>query len=503
MSKKKVIIIGSGFGGLGTAGLLAKNGYEVLVLEKNEQVGGRASKLEKNGYTFDMGPSWYLMPEIFEHHFKLLGKNINDYLELEKLSPSYRIFFKDSPRFPEPIDIFSDIEKTCELFEEIEPGSAKHFRQFLEESKLKYEVSLRSFLYKNYDSVFDFISADSLKYGLKLNVFSKMQKYVEKYFKTPELQKIMQYTLVFLGSSPYNTPAIYSVMTHVDFNGGVFFPKGGMWSIVDALHKIGLELGVQYQLNSEVSEILTSNNQATGVKLKNGEVLKADIIISNADMHFTETKLLPKSAQTYSEKYWEKSTVTPSGFIMYLGINRELPMIKHHTFIFAKDWVQGFAEIFDQPQIPSDPSIYICNPNKSDSSLAPKGKENIFILVPIAADLKFSEEQKQAFADKIIETIAKEIKVPDLKNHIEFKEFFLPKDFTDRYHSYRGAALGLAHTLNQTGYFRPNNTSQKLSNLYYVGHNTNPGTGVPMCLISSELVLKRLNKDKSRGPLTK
>jgi phytoene desaturase len=498
---KKVIVVGSGFGGLGTANILAKNGYQVTVIEKNEQVGGRASKLEEQGYTFDMGPSWYLMPEIFEHHFKLVGKNITDYLTLEKLSPSYRIFFKDNKRFKEPVDVYSDLNKACELFEKIEPGSSKHFLKFLEESKFKYDVSIGSFLYKNYDSILDFITPEVLKSGLKLNIFKKMQSYVEQHFKTPEMQKIMQYTLVFLGSSPYNTPAIYSVMTHVDFNGGVFFPMGGMWSIVEAMHKIGLELGVEYKLNSEVASIEVKNGQATGVKLANGEFITADIVVSNADMHFTETKLLQPEYQTYDEKYWDKCTVTPSGFILYLGIDGELPMLKHHTFIFAEDWDEGFAQIFDRPQIPNDPSLYICNPNKTDRSLAPEGKENLFVLVPIAADLQFTEEQKESFANQIIETIAKEIGVPDLSSRIEYKKYFLPSDFSQRYNSYRGAALGLAHTLDQTGYFRPNNISKKINNLYYVGHNTNPGTGVPMCLISSELVYKRLLGDDSRGPL--
>lgn len=502
MQKKKAIIIGSGFGGLSTAGILAKKGYEVLVLEKNEQVGGRASKIEEAGYVFDMGPSWYLMPEVFEHYFNLVGENIEDYLILEKLSPSYRIFFKDSQRIKEPLDIYSDIEKTLEIFEKIEPGSANSFKKFLAEAEFKYKVSLRSFLYKNYDSPLDFINKDSILHGWRLSIFKNMQKYVEKYFKTEELQKIMQYTLVFLGSSPYNTPAIYSLMTHVDFNGGVFFPRGGMWSVVDAMHKIAIKNGVEFRLNSPVEKILVEEKTARGVRLEGGEEIFADIIISNADTHFSETQLLDEENQSYSADYWQKAIPAPSGFMMYLGVDGDIPQLKHHTLIFAPDWKQGFAEIFDEPRIPNDPSLYICNPSKTDTSLAPPGKENIFILVPVAATLRFTEKERDEFGDKIIDMIAKEINVPDLASRIEYKKYFTPNDFAERYNAFKGTALGLAHTLFQTGYFRPNNISQKVDNLYYVGHNTNPGIGVPMCLISGELVYKRIIGDKSSSPLS-
>lgn len=498
---KNAIIIGSGIGGLATAGILGKAGYKVTVFEKNEQVGGRASVLKEKGYTFDMGPSWYLMPEIFENYFNLLGEKVEDYLDLVKLSPSYRIFFKDNGRFKDPIDVFSDIKKTLEIFEVIEPGCSENFKQFLKESEFKYDVSLKSFLYQNYDSVLDFINEDSIKYGYKLNIFKKMQKYVEKYFKTPELQKIMQYTLVFLGSSPYNTPAIYSLMTHVDFNGGVFFPMGGMYSLVEAMEKVAKKNEVEFVVNTPVKQILVKDGKAFGVELEDGQIFEADIVISNADMEHTETKLLPAEFQTYDQKYWDKKVVAPSGFIMYLGIDKELPMLKHHSFIFAEDWKQGFAEIFDNPQTPTDPSIYICNPNKTDPSLAPAGKENLFILVPIAAGLSYSEEQKEAFGQKILETLSKELGVPDLIEKVEYKKYFTPEDFIERYHSIRGTALGLAHTLFQTGYFRPNNVSKKVENLYYVGQNTNPGIGVPMCIISGELVYKRIIGDKSNSAL--
>lgn len=498
---KKVVIIGSGFGGLSTAGILAKAGYEVSVYEKNEQIGGRASVLEEGGYKFDMGPSWYLMSEIFEHYFGLLGEKVSDYLDLRLLTPSYRIFFKDNKNLSEPVDIYSDIAKSLTVFEKIEPGVTKNFLKFLDESEFKYDVSLRSFLYKNYDSVLDFINSDTLKYGYKLNIFKKMQKYVEKYFKTPEMQKIMQYTLVFLGSSPYNTPAIYSVMTHVDFNGGVFFPMGGLRSLVEALEKVCKKNGVKFFVNSAVSKIITRDGEAKGIMMENGEVIEADIVVSNADIEFTEKMLLQKPDRTYSDKYWQTRVGTPSGFIMYLGVNKLLPMLKHHTFVFAPDWNKGFEEIFDTHKMPIDPSIYICNANKTDPSLAPAGKENLFILVPVSNKLNFSEEQKQQFGDSIINTIGKQIGVENLKEYVEYKKYFMPEDFKTRYNSLNHSALGLAHTVMQTGYFRPNNVSKKVKNLYYTGQCTNPGTGVPMCMISGELVYKRIIGEKSGKPL--
>jgi len=286
-------------------------------------------------------------------------------------------------------------------------------------------------------------------------------------------------------------------MTHVDFRSGVFFPKGGMWSLVDALGKVCTKFGVKFRINSSVKKILVENGKATGVELENGEIIKSDIVVSNADMHFTETKLLEPENQTYNEKYWDKKVVTPSGFIMYLGVDGKLPMLDHHNFIFAPDWQKGFSEIFDDPKIPTDPSIYVSNVNKTDPSLAPENKENLFILVPLAAGVNFTEEQKVEFGDKMIQLMSKEFGVPDLAERIEYKKYFMPQDFKDRYNSYRGAALGLAHTIMQTGYFRPNNYSKKVKNLYYVGHFTNPGTGVPMCMISGELVYKRIIGDKS------
>jgi phytoene desaturase len=495
----KAIIIGSGFGGLSSACLLSKDGYDVEIFEKNEQVGGRASQMEIGGFTFDMGPSWYLMPDVFEHFYKILGEDVNKHLELIKLSPSYKIWFKDTNH--EPVEIYSDLEKTLPILEKLEPGCTPQVREYLKRAEYQYEVAMQNFVYKNYDSITDFFNLQMAIEGAKLSVFTKMQKYTEKFFKSEELQKIMQYTLVFLGSSPYNTPALYNIMSHIDFNMGVFYPKGGFHAVAQSLKKIAEKHGAKIHLNSPVQEIIVESGQAKGVKLKNGETHMADLVVSNADVFHTETKLLKPEHQQYPQKYWDKKVAAPSAFIMYLGLDTQLPQLDHHNLIFSKDWKTNFGQIFDNPQLPEDPSIYICNPNKSQPEFAPKNTENLFILAPIAADLKLTEDDKKNFTDQMLQLLEEEIGIPNIKDKILVKEIFTGDDFKSRYNSFQGSALGLAHTISQTALFRPRNYSKKVKGLYYTGGNTVPGIGVPMCLISSQLVYKRLKNDRSAGPL--
>lgn len=499
-NKQHAIIIGAGFGGLATACILGKAGYKVTVLEKNDKLGGRANLLEAEGYTFDMGPSWYLMPDVFAHFFELMGEKVEDHLDLQLLDASYRIFFKDTDRI---VDIHPGTEANKETFEMLEPGSYERFLDYLKRSEYQYHVALGDFVYKNYSSVFDFFNLRMAVEGAKLSVFSKMDSYVKKFFRTPEMQKIMQYTLVFLGSSPYNTPALYNIMTHVDFNMGVYYPQGGIYQIVRALESIAKKYDVTFRTNTPVAKILVEDKQATGVRLADGTELTADLVISNADVHFTETELLEPAQRTKSESYWDKRTLAPSALLMYLGVDGEIPNLKHHTLLFADDWEQGFKEIFDTDEWPTDPSLYICNPSKTDPSVAPAGKENLFILVPIAAGLEYTDEELRAYEEKILETVEVHCCIPNLRERIEYRKSFCTKDFASVYNSYKGTALGLAHTMNQTAAFRPDTVSKKVKNLYYVGANTNPGIGMPMCLISAELVYKRLIGETSGRPLEK
>lgn len=497
--KKTAIVIGGGLGGLATAALLAKAGYKVDLFEKNAQLGGRANVFEAEGFTFDMGPSWYLMPDVFAHFFAIMGERVEDYLDLQRLDPSYRIYFKDEKRV---IDVTGDLSRDIPKFEAIEPGVEPRLRDYLQRSENQYGIAMQDFIYKNYDSVVDFFSWTTITNGTRLHVFEKMEKYVKRFFKTEAMRKIMEYNLVFLGSSPYNTPALYNIMSHVDFNLGVYYPQGGIYTLVEALVALGKKHGVHYHTGAEVTTIMTKASFATGITLRSGESMTADVIISNGDIYHTEEKLLPPKARSFSTEYWKKRTVAPSAFILYLGVEGRIPELTHHNLIFSQDWPQNFAEIFDNPiPLPTDPSLYVCAPSVTDPSVAPKGMENLFVLVPSAAGFEIPEEELEAYAKKVIETMETTMAIPFLKDRIKFQRIYSAADFTADYFSYQGTALGLAHTLDQSAIFRPNTVSKKLKNLYYVGANTNPGIGMPMCLISAELVLKRLLGRRDGSPL--
>jgi phytoene desaturase len=445
-----------------------------------------------------MGPSWYLMPDVFEHFFKLLGENVSDHLTLQRLDPSYRIAFRGSDKI---IDMTSDVRRDSQTFESLETGSGKALQTYLDKSKYQYDIAINNFMYKNYDSVLDFINRQTMVEGRRLHVFEKMHNYVSRYFKTDITQKIMEYQLVFLGSSPYNTPALYNIMSHIDFNMGVFYPKGGIYSIITALENIGLKYGAEYLTSSPVTSITIKNGRATAVVLKDGRTLNADLVVSNADIHHTEMKLLPPAARSHSEAYWDKRTLAPSAFIMYLGIKGKIPSLVHHNLSFCQDWKKNFSEIFDNPQLPDDPSYYVCAPSVTDPTVAPKGHENLFILVPVASGVMPSDKELEVYGNKILALLAKDFKIPDLQDRIVYQRTYTSKDFVSDYNALGGSALGLAHTIKQTAIFRPNNVSRKVKNLYYVGANTNPGIGMPICLISAELVYKRITGNKSSGPL--
>ncbi len=495
---KKIVVIGSGIGGLGVAGLFSKKGYDVTLLEKNENFGGRANIFSEQGFTFDMGPSWYLAPDLFEHYFNLLGENVSDHLDLIQLDPSYRIFFKDRHL---KVDITSNLEKDAETFDKIEPGAGEQLRKYLTQSEYQYGIATQFFMYKNYDTIFDFFNRRVMTEGQKLSVFSKMHSFVSKFFKSEELRQIMEYTMVFLGTSPYEAPALYNLMSHMDFNQGVFYPQGGFYEVIKALVKIAEKNGTKLRNNSPVAEILVKSGKAAGVKLENGEIIEADIVISNADMNFTETKMLQTSQQTYKESYWKKRILAPSAFILYLGVKEKLPSLTHHNLLFSKDWRENFVDIYKKPQLPRDASLYVCAPSVTDPSVAPAGKENLFVLVPIASGLEIGEAQKEEYANTVLETMEREMNLPDLRKKIEFQRIYTVENFATDYNSYRGSALGLAHTIWQTAIFRPNNFSKKVKDLYYVGASTNPGIGTQICLISAELVYKRIHGIKTPEPL--
>ncbi|MDG5777512.1 phytoene desaturase family protein [Haloarculaceae archaeon H-GB1-1] len=531
-----VVIVGSGFGGLSTACYLADAGLDVTVVEKNEQLGGRASTLERDGFRFDMGPSWYLMPDVFERFFDHFGKRPSDYYELTHLDPHYRIFFKDgearrassnraaeprggeTPRVssnraveprdgevprtsggrttalpPNAVDVTGDVEQTKALFEAYEPGAGEAFERYLDGAREAYEVGMEHFVYEERPRFRDYADWSVVKNARGLSLLSSMQDHVAGFFDHPKLQQIMQYTLVFLGGSPANTPALYKLMSHVDFNLGVYYPQGGMGRVVDALVDLGTELGVEYHTGAPVTAIrgergnfrVETTGSASADQNGHGRTFTADVVVSDADYAHTEQELLEPADRQYDADYWTSKTYAPSAFLTYLGVEGELDDLAHHTLVLPSDWDRHFERIFDRPAWPADPAYYLCVPSKTDDGVAPPGHANMFALVPIAPGLDDGPERRQQFRDQLLDDIAANTGV-ELRDRIVVEEHFSVSEFADRYNSQFGTALGLAHTLRQTGPMRPNRRSSALDGLYFTGSYTTPGIGVPMCLISGE-----------------
>ncbi|HEV7453621.1 MAG TPA: phytoene desaturase family protein [Candidatus Saccharimonadales bacterium] len=495
--KQRVVIIGAGLGGLATACLLAKAGYYVTVLEKNEQLGGRAGSLKAKDFTFDTGPSWYLMPDVFEHFFTLMGENIADHLRLVKLDPGFRIFYKDTGMH---LDITPSLQANMATFEQIEPGAGKQLQKYLDRARRTYETAVHDFSYKNYDRAGDLIGVKSLQALRDIPLLSSMHHHVARHFRDPRLQKILLYPSVFLGVSPYKAPALYSMLSHADFTQGVYYPMGGMYSLTEALVSLGRKHGVRYRTNCPVGKIVVKNGRAAGV-LCRGKEQYADIVVSNADIYHTENQLLAPSQRDHTKAYWQHRTLAPSALLLYLGVDKQYPSLAHHNLLFSKDWRRNFAEIYDRPQFPTDPSLYVCAPGKTDPSVAPKGKENLFVLVPVAAGLRYTPKQLERFTERTLATIEQQLDLPGLRQSISYQKVFAVRDFAERFNSMQGTGLGLAHTLRQTALFRPGNISKKVEGLYYTGANVHPGIGMPSTFISAELVYKRLTHDRSSTPL--
>jgi phytoene desaturase len=484
----KIGIIGGGYGGLTTACLLAKKGHEVELFEKNSTVGGRGRMFSEKGFHFDMGPSWYLMPDTIDEIFQILGTSANKEMDLTRLDPHYKMFFHD-----EEVCISKDMEKNYELFERLEPGVTPNIKKYLDKAKYKFDTSMEEFIEKPYFSIRDMINWKTMTKGKDLDIFKSFDSHLKAYFTSDKIRKILGYTMVFLGGSPKNTPALYSLMSHGDFNLGVFYPKGGMNALAVALETQAKKLGVKIHCNSPVTRIDVEGKEAKRIVTEKGE-FAFDKIVVNADYAWAETHLLEKKHQTYTAKYWDKKTIAPSGLIVYLGVNKKIKNLEHHNLMIEHDWMQHFNEIFEKPSWPTKPSYYVCAPTKTEKELAPEGCENLFILVPVAADLKDDPKFCEKYADKIIADI-EEKTGESIQDSIIVKKIYTHRNFREDYNAYKGTALGLAQTLMQTAYFRPKNRSKKVPNLYYVGQYTNPGTGVPIAMISAKIVTKLIEED--------
>ena len=489
---KKVVVIGSGFAGMSAACFMAKAGWEVTVLEKNEMPGGRARKLEEGGFTFDMGPSWYWMPDVFEHFFNCFGKKVSDYYHLQRLDPSYRVYWDDKA-----MDIPADYATLKKLFESIEPGSGTALDKFLDEAAYKYQVGVNKLVYKPGQSLAEFADTDLIKGVFKLDVFTSMKKHISKYFKHPQLQQLLEFPVLFLGALAADTPALYSLMNYADIKLGTWYPEGGMYKIVNGMYSLAKELGVQFHFNHTVSSIQTSNAAAKKIIAKNGMetvVFEPDVVISNADYHFTETKLLAPNDRSYSDAYWNKRVMAPSSILYYVGLNKKLENVLHHSLFFDTSFEVHGNEIYKTPQWPSEPLFYVSVTSVSDDTVAPKGHENLFFLIPVAAGLQGdTEELRDKYFDQIVKRF-EERTGQEIRSAIVYKRSYSVSDFVSDYNSFKGNAYGLANTLMQTAILKPSLRSKKLNNLFYTGQLTVPGPGVPPSLISGEVVAKEVLK---------
>lgn len=494
---KRVCIIGGGIGGLATANLLAhRGGYEVTVLERHGKVGGRAGVYHADGFTFDTGPSWYLMPEVFERYYTSIGEQIENHLTLRRLEPAYKVFFEHE----EPVVVTSDLERDAALFDRIEPGAGDQLKRYVKQSSTIYDMSVKHFLYTNFTSIKPFINREVLAAGPKFAQLSatSLHRYVSGFVRDRRLQQILEYSTVFLGTSPFDSPAIYSLMGALDFQQGVFYPEGGLYKIIESLEAIGARKGVSYQTSTEVSAITVEIGNVTGVELSDGTRLSADIVISNSDIHHTETKLLDTQWQTYPEKYWQKRSASPSALLMYLGVSGKIAELEHHNLLFVDDWKGNFARMaYGTKWKPIAQSMYVCRPSATDASVAPSGDENLFVLVPLAGGI-YSDAEIEQMKDFYINQLERMTGI-SIQDRIVHERLHTPQDFSNRFFAWRQTMLGQSHLLSQSAMFRTPNRSRKVSNLYYVGANTVPGIGLPMCLISADTVVARLKSEDAQS----
>lgn len=482
---KEIAIIGSGFSSLSAACYLAQAGNAVTVFEKNASIGGRARQMKKAGFTFDMGPSWYWMPDVFERFFNDFGKKTADYYELIKLSPAYRVYYGIN----DFISIADNLDEIITTFESIEKGSGQELKKFMANAKSNYDIAIKDLVYRPGVSPLELITVETAKKVGEF--FSTISKDVKRQFKNQRLVQILEFPVLFLGAKPSDTPSFYSFMNYADFGLGTWHPKNGMFDVVKAMEHLALELGVTFEYNANVNKIVVEEGKAVALIVNNSRV-DADVILSGADYHHSET-LLDSEYRMYSEKYWESRVFAPSSLLFYVGFDRKLDNISHHALFFDVDFDQHARDIYDQPKWPTDPLFYANFPSVTDPSTAPEGMESAFFLIPLAPGIEDTPALRQEYFDKIIDRF-EILTSQKIKNNIIFSESFCKNDFISDYNSYKGNAYGMANTLLQTAFLRPKLKSKKVKNLYFTGQLTVPGPGVPPALISGKLVSELIKK---------
>ncbi len=480
---KSVAVIGAGFGGLSAACYLAKAGYQVTVYEKNDQVGGRAMVMKKNGFTFDLGPSWYMMPDVFEDFFADFGKQTSDYFELVKLDPSYKVFTQD-----DAYDVW-DAPRVYELFERLEPGSSERLKDLLQKTKHEYDTVRSSILGSSMLGLQDVMNGDAIGLLANPELLGSYHRRIKKYIKHPDLQKILEFMVVFMGGSPHNIPALYTLLTHVDMGLGIWYPMGGMHQLVEAMYQLAQELGVEFKLNAAVTAIHTKHAVVTEV-VTASEISAYDAVVANADYHHVETMLLGFATETA----WDKKVLSPSGLLVYLGVNKKISALRHHNLFFDVDWDAHFEQVFTTQEWSIQPLFYVGAPSVTDPSVAPKGHENIFVLAPMANGSQPTDEVIQQTVNNVIHRLETHTG-EKIREHIVYQDVRAHDYFKDTFNAYKGNAFGLAHTIKQSAIWRPKIKHPQIKGMYFVGQYTNPGTGVPIVTLSGKVVAAQIKKD--------
>jgi phytoene desaturase len=488
----KIIVIGSGFSGLSTASYLAAAGHEVHVYEKNSLPGGRARQLRNKGYVFDMGPSWYWMPDVFERFFSDFGYKVSDFYSLKLLNPSFDIVFPES----EVMSVPENYHELCQLFESIENGSSSKLEKFMTEAQFKYETGMSNLVYKPGLSLTEFADLDLIKGAFRLQVFSSFRKHVRKFFNNPKLIALMEFPVLFLGAMPQDTPALYSLMNYAGLKLGTWYPDGGFGKVIDGFLEVAKRNGASIHFDSPIEKILVENNKATGVLL-NGVKINCDAVIASADYHHVESKLLEDKYRNYKESYWKSKVFAPSCLIFYLGLNKKIKNINHHTLFFDESIEQHAIEIYKKPDWPEKPLFYVCCPSKSDDTIAPEGHENLFLLMPLAPGLTDTDELREKYFNIMINRLNKHLQ-QDISEAIDYKKSYCTSDFINDYHAYKGNGYGLANTLLQTANLKPSIKNKIINNLFYTGQLTVPGPGVPPSIVSGKVAAGQLIKHLNR-----
>lgn len=489
----KIIVIGSGFSGLSAASYLSAAGHEVHVYEKNPQPGGRARQLKESGYVFDMGPSWYWMPDVFEKFFSDFGCKVSDFYQLKLLNPSFDVVFPQN----EVMQVPESYSELSQMFESIEKGSSAQLDRFMNEARYKYETGMGSLVYKPGLSLMEFADLDLIKSTFRLQVFSSFRKHVRKFFKDPRLVALMEFPVLFLGAMPQDTPALYSLMNYAGLKLGTWYPDGGFGKVIDGFLEVAKRNGTKIHFNSPVDQIIVENNRASGI-MANGNRIDCDAIIASADYHHVESKLLDEKYRNYNENYWKNKVFAPSCLIFYIGLNKKIVNLSHHTLFFDEDLELHAIEIYKKPQWPAKPLFYVCCPSKSDDNIAPEGNENLFLLMPLAPGLTDTEELREKYFNIMITRLNKHIQ-EDISQLIDYKKSYCTSDFITDYNAFKGNAYGLANTLLQTANLKPSIRNKKVKNLFYTGQLTVPGPGVPPSIISGKVaagqMIKHLNQE--------